>query len=77
MEKTTYTREEAIRFLNECYEWNNANGFDDDGEYHNKVQQEILYYISKIERSDWKKVDIFEQPMAISEIDVAEHKEEE
>lgn len=77
MEKTTYTKEEAIRFLKDCYEYNNENGYDDDEEYHGQVQQELLFYIGKIEKSDWKKVDIFEQPMAISEIDIAEHKEEE
>ena len=77
MDTTTFTKEEAIKFLNECYEYNNENGFDDDEEYHNKVQQEILYYISTIEKSDWKEVDIFEQPMAISEIDIKEHKEDE
>ena len=76
MEKTTYTKEEAIRFLEECYEYNNENGYDDDDEYHNQVQQELLYYKGIIEKSDWEKVDIFEQPMAVSEIDVAEHKEE-
>lgn len=77
MEKITYTKEEAIRFLKECYEYNNANGFDDDEEYHGQVQQELLYYISTIKKSNWEKVDIFEQPMAVSEIDIAEHKEEE
>ena len=76
MEARTFTKEEAIKFLNECYEYNNENGFDDDEEYHGQIQQELLYYISTIKKSDWKKVDIFEQPMAISEIDIKEHEED-
>lgn len=76
MDKTTFTKQEAISFLKDCYEYNNENGYDDDEEYHGLVQQELLFYISEIEKSDWEKVDIFEQPMAVSEIGIAEHKEE-
>lgn len=77
MDRQTFTKDEAIKFLKDCYEYNNENGFDDDEEYHNEVQEELLFYIGVIKKNDCDKIDIFEQPMAVSGIGVSEHKEDE